>query len=44
MKKRQNIYATIRQLCFIVHPLTTERTNSNLNHKQEVEFDEFESC
>lgn len=44
MKTRQNIYATIRQLCFIVDPLTTERTNLNIKNKLKVEFDEFESC
>lgn len=41
---RQTIYATIRQLCFVVDPLTIERTNLNLNNIPEVEFNEFESC
>lgn len=43
MRTRQNIYATIRQLRFVVDPLTVERTNLYLNNIPEVEFDEFES-
>lgn len=36
MRPRQNIYATIRQLCFVVDSLTIERTNLNLNNIPEV--------
>lgn len=44
MRTSQNIYAIIRQLCFVVDLLTIERTNLKLNNIPEVEFNEFESC
>lgn len=44
MSTGQNIYATIRQLCLVVDPLTIESTNLNLNNIPEVELNEFKSC